>query len=39
MACKLALALAAMSKAMGAWLRDVSKEVAKGLAVQELKLA
>lgn len=45
MACKPVLALAALSKAMEAWtenvdsiLRDVSEELAIGLAVQELKL-
>lgn len=46
MACKPALALAAMSKAMEAWtenvdsfLRDVSEELARSWAAAELKLA
>lgn len=45
MACKPALALAAMSKAMEVWmdnvdeaLRNVSVEMARSLAVQELRL-
>lgn len=46
MACKPSLALAAMSKAMEVWteyvhtvLKSISEEVARSLAVQELKLA